>query len=431
MTLIELGEIADHAPPPTPPVDTRRVLQAGLALVALAGSLVLTGSARTAPPTVQPLWRETLGGADGGLPGGDAAFLTRRAHGRGELVARELATGKVRWVAPLGERLGTFTPSPESGLVLVSVDPVQVSWDDGTGSHWISYSRATVAVDAATGAQRWRTVGEFGPATAGATGLAAAYAGHGLLTGLRLIRFADGHQLWHLPVANATAWTIVWNGEQPRFVATLTPDGEITVLRYADGTLVHRGRVPGSDHATELAGAGDNLALRVRNERVTLLRPEDLSEVWHTDAEIGYLAGCGPLLCSIDGHGVAGRDPATGREIWRQADMNGFRDAAPGRLLLADGSPGGIVRLVDPATGEPVGGILYGAPADGSAAGSILITRRTREQSDQQVVLRLDTATGALSTLGLMPSTGDLPCSVAGRYLVCTNEVEFSVTAVG
>jgi outer membrane protein assembly factor BamB len=432
MTLIDLGKITHDPADPALPVNHRRVRHLVLAAAALAGVLLLTGSARPAPPSVQQLWAAPLARDDTAQLHDGTAYVNRLAGTGTELTAYDLATGEKRWRVVSGTGAANFGVQPAVDVVLVPVGRRVVDELDGGERFWTLYSEGTVALDAGTGRERWRTAGEVGAVGTDGTGLVLEHDRHGVATRIRLIRLGDGHQVWELPASGAEATTVLWTDDQPLRIATVTAGGELRVYGYADGRLRARARVPWKSRRSDLMGAGALLAVRGdRNGTTTLYRPDDLSVLWST-GDVVFLTGCGRLLCALDDDGVAGRDPATGRELWRVRDMFGVAEVGPGRLLLDSGGVGGVQQLVDAGTGRPIGSRAYGVAVPGGPAGSLLLLRRTARPPGGQLVSRLDLTSGEQTALGLTaPADEDRACSGAGRYLACERDGALTVVSVG
>jgi outer membrane protein assembly factor BamB len=432
MTVIELGEVAHDSSGPALPVGYRRVPRVALTAVALAGTLVLTGSGHPAPPTVRPLWTAPLARDDSVHLYDRTAYVNRPAGNATELTAYDLATGRKKWRVVSGDTPTNFGVTAAFGVVLVPADPVEVQEVDGDQQYWTSFSRTTVALNAGDGRERWRTAGHLDTLGADGTGLVTEHDDHAVTTRMRLIRITDGHQIWDLPLSGVSAWTILWRDDQPSHLVTVTPGGDVRIFAYADGSLVTTGRVPWQHRESDVMNAGSHLAVRSnRFGPTTLYRPDDLTVLWTTGGSVSYLKECGPLLCALDGNGVSARDPATGREIWRNPDMFSVNDVAPGRLLMDSGGSGGVQQLADAETGRPIGERVYGSVLFGGPDGTMLLTRPTDELPGRHLVIQLDLTTGRQARLGVVELAEDRPCSLAGRYLGCPRDGTLTVTTVG
>jgi hypothetical protein len=443
MTVIDLGDVASETHQPQTPLDHRRLLRIVLAVLATAGLLALAGSARPETHGIRPLWTVPLADGDDFKLDGRTAYVNRMAGGRAQLTAYDLATGKVRWTADTGTAVSILGSDPTGGVVLVPVDPARITRSDPNGAYLFitEFSRATVALDPATGRQLWRTPGQISPDNVvGDTALAAEHDDDAGITRVRRLRLSDGHEVWarSLPRAGSLALT-------PDDVITATGTGEAAVYAYGDGSLRRAGRLPWptgaaqAGYTTGINAAGRYFTVtQFRDEAntATVYRPADLSRLWSTDATRGLVEACGPLLCSLGRDGVAAHDPATGMVRWRQPRMSGLQPLTGDRLLLDDSTgytlPGrGTMVLVDPATGRRIGAPVRGTPVrTADPTGAILMLSATGEPG-RAAVVRLDTTTGAAGPLGTIESRGDANCASAGRYLACELGGTLAVMAAG
>ncbi len=445
MALIDLGEASHDAPEHVVPVNVPRVRRLALAVVAIAGMLTLSGAVAPGPAAVRPLWTAPLRDEESVTLTDDTAYLdTYAAAGEARLTAYDLATGAVRWTVPAGTGVSWNGPAPAGDVLLVPTDHAMVSEKVADGTYSIAFNRTTIALDARTGAERWRTAGEVQPAFLDGSALITEFDDHAHLTRLRRVGLADGRELWSRATPATASWALLWQADRPSEIVTATAAGEIRFYRYADGSLRFTGRLPwriGRTQAADLYAAGSYLAVRrseVSSAGSTIYRPDDLTELWRTGDRTGFVTACGPLLCSISETEVVGRDPATGRERWRYAGVQGVRALTPDRLLLEQDSLDGTRLLVDAATGRAIGPPPTGQAAwahtafgEGAPGGSVFILRRTREPPGQVAVTRLEVATGKQSLLGTVGPIGEQTCVAATRYLACRAADKLIVTAVG
>lgn len=439
MTMIDLGDLTQPAPSPAIPVDHRRIRRAVLAVATIAGLLLMAGSARPAPPFgLRPVWSVPMTGTDVSAFGPDAAYLLRGS----ELTAYDLASGAVRWTAPVPDAL--YNAEPTGDVVLLRTERVTVERKDPDGStHGFEFARSTLALAAGTGAELWRAVGE--PTVKdGNTALFEERDERGDVVRLRLTRLADGRSIWTQAVPRTWTWTEDTDG-RPDQIITSDSAGGIKVFRYADGTLVHHGQLPRTagqspvDADSGLVGAGGLLAL-VRQQptgvvTTTIYRLDDLTRLWRRDDSSFGIRACGPVLCVLGEAAVTGHDPTTGQELWRRPSMRWAWPAGSGRVLLEDGDS--THQLVDVATGRPVGPPAYGqrlfnGDLDSDPGRSVLLLRSTTQPSGLTSVTLLDLTTGAQTLLGAInPVYGDVGCWHERRYLACAENGVLTVMTIG
>jgi len=432
MVLIDLGEVTGQERPPAVPVDHRRLLRVALAVLSIAGLLVIAGSARGPAAGVRPLWTiDDFRGDDSVVLAGQTAYVSRLAVGRPQVAAYDLAGGKLRWTAVTGEQIGTQPTRPAGDIVLAPTDPVtsKVAMPDG-GEYLYLSPRTTVALDARTGKELWRTAGNAMPSAGTGTALVV---GDGAL---RLVRLRDGGEIWRRSMAAPAGWTPLPDYRHPEAIATAGQDGLLSVFGYADGKLRATSKVPWETRtrSATLLPAGRNLAVirddPSRDSTTTVYSADDLRPLWSA----GYLSPCGELLCSVAVDGVIGRDPATGREVWSAPDARNMFPAGDNRVLLAQNLDLTKDQLVDSRTGRPLGPPVLGAQAyNYEETENLYFVRPSARPPGRLVVTRLDLADGAQTPLGVFgTSAGDQSFCVATRgYLACPRADGLHVMAVG
>jgi outer membrane protein assembly factor BamB len=430
MTLIDLGDVAGAvAEPAAAPVDLRRLRRLAPAVLAVAGLLALAGSAAPAPSLVRPLWTAAFRPSDTMAFEGRTVYLNRTSPaGPAAVTAYDLPTGELRWTTPTGAAVADQGVRPAGDVLLVPT----ASRSDHRSAH------GTVALDAATGGQLWRSDGDASPSAARGDALLAETDQFGVTTGLRLVRLHDGHQLWRQAIAPAEQWTTLAEGGRPTAIVTVTRTGDATVYRYEDGTVRHRGRIPWNGVYSATLFPADPYLVVVRTASAqtvaTIYRAADLRPLWRSEELIGYVTGCGTLICTAGVPGVAGRESDTGREVWRRDDMNFVWDLGGGHLLLSAAAnlASATTVLVDAATGRTIGRPFRGQQAfSADAAGSLLLLRGTRTQPDRTAVNRLDLADGRQTVLGTVEPVVEQDCRGTPGYLLCPRGDTLTVTAVG
>jgi outer membrane protein assembly factor BamB len=370
---------------------------------------------------------------------GRTVYLNRTSPaGPPTVAAYDLPTGELRWSTSTGAAVAAYGVRPAGDVLLVPTDslPTEHGEADGLMSNHQSV-RATVALDAATGEQLWRSDGDGVASVARGDAMLAETDQFGVITALRLVGLRDGQVVWRHAIAPAEQWTTIAENGRPTAVVTVTATGDATVYRYEDGAVLHRRRLPWNGVYSATLFPADPYLVVVRTASAqtvaTIYRAADLRPLWRSDELTGYVTGCGVLICTAGVRGVVGRESATGREIWRRNDMNFVWDLGGGRLLLtaAANLASGTTVLVDTASGRTIGRPFRGQQAfSADAAGSLLLLRGTRTRPDQTVVNRLDLASGRQTVIGAVERLAEQDCRGTPGYLLCPRGDTLTVSAV-
>ena len=432
MAVIDLGEVTGEESSPAVPLDHRRLLRAVLAVLTVAGVLVIAGSAPGATAGVRPLWTiDDFRNDDSVVLAGPTAYVSRLAHGRPQVAAYDLESGKLRWIAATGQQIASQPPRPAGDTVLAPTDQltIKVVMPDG-GEYLYMSPQTTVALDARTGKELWRTPGNAMPSAGTGTALVV---GNGEV---RVVRLRDGGEVWHRAMPPLAGWTPLPDYQHPAAIATAGQDGLLNVFGYADGKLRATSKVPWETktRSATLIPAGPNLAVirddPSRDSSTTVYSADDLRPLWTA----GYLSPCGELLCSVAVDGVAGRDPATGREVWTEPTARNMFPVGDNRILLAQTIDLATEQLVDSRTGRPLGPPILGAQAyNYEETGNLYFVRPSSNPPGRLVVIRVGLADGTQTPLGTFgTSAGDQSFCVATRgYLACPRADGLHVMAVG
>ncbi|WP_030436288.1 PQQ-binding-like beta-propeller repeat protein [Actinoplanes subtropicus] len=431
MAVIDLGEVTGEEHAPLVPVDHRRLLRAALAVLSLAGLLVLTGSVPGGATSLRPLW--TIGDFhddDSVVLAGPTAYVSRLADGHPQVAAYDLAGRKLRWTAVTGAQLALGPPRPAGDTVLDPTDPATTRGLLPDGGEYVDMSpRTTVALDAWTGRELWRTAGNAIPSAGTGTALVVS---DGLL---RVVRLRDGGEIWRRSTPQLAGWTTLPDDRHPEAIATAGVDGLLSVYGYADGKLRATTKVPWETktRSATLIPAGRNIAVirddPSRDSKTTVYSAGDLRPLWSA----GYLSPCGELLCSVADDGVAGHDPDTGRKIWTVPGVHNMFPAGDNRVLIAQNPELTKAQLVDSRTGRPLGPPVLGAQAyDFEETENLYFVRPSSNLPGRLVVTRLDLADGTQTPLGVFGTGGsDQSFCVATRgYLACPRFDGLHVMAV-
>ncbi|WP_250001923.1 PQQ-binding-like beta-propeller repeat protein [Actinoplanes sp. M2I2] len=446
MSTIELGEIptADGDPPaPTGPVrlDRRLVRQVAVVLAAILCAVALTGSEVPRDRGVHPLWSVRIADAQGTALTGDAVFVYRIADGSTSFTAHDLATGAVRWRHTIDGAIGYVQPAETAGMLLIPTQARLVklpSPNDGS-AYQAEIHGETVALSAATGAELWRTTGE--PyLVSGDTALLTEYDARAKPARMRLIRLSDRGTIWSRDTSGVDHQSVLPSGEQPEKIVTADDTGQIKIYAYASGALVSEGRIPWvyprpeEGYFNDLSGTGDVLVVnrsQAETFDLSVYRIDTMTKLWQASDTDGGASGCGVALCINDGSGVAAYDPVTGARLWRAEGLANAWQLTRDRVVVSEGVDGGLMQLVDAATGrvvgEPVEGTLAWSETEQRSA---IVLRSTRSPQDRTAVTRWDLTTGRQWLLGTVAAVGGPPCSVKPGYLACIHGDDYEINAL-
>lgn len=436
MTVIDLGEVTSDEAVPAVPLDHRRVLRATLALLSLAGVVLLAGSAHGTPAGVRRLWTQQYRDSDTIAMDGRNAYVGQSSGGP-HLAAYDLDTGKLRWTARTGREVTDYAPRLAGDILLAPADPLMITQEEPDGSRYAYETvRSTVALDAVTGRELWRTDGDATPTAAGDTALVAAHDEQGRTVRLRLVRLRDGGEIWSRSVPPLTGWTPLPGIGRPTAVVTATADGEINIYGYADGGLRTSGHLapdPRARWASLIAEAGYLAVIRGDEAQeivTTVYRSDDLKPLWKTR----FALPCGALLCSQDSSGISAHDPLSGRVLWTAPGTQDIRVVGDDRIMLGVTLDGTRWQLAELRTGRPIGGPVAGVlTEEPDPDGSVLLLRPSVDPVGRLVVTRLDIAGGRLDTLGSLVGTTEeaMRCSAIPGYLACPLADGLHLAAVG
>lgn len=350
MTLIDLGELRDEpdgeTPLPRPPRAVGRPLRVALVLALLVATLA---GAAPAPERVSFVAPTGLG-AEAFLDG-DRLYVVELAEGEPggtvdvrayALPARTPADGRapaplwrVRLLVP--GRFWQVQTGP--GVVLFSV-----TGDQSLGQ--------TIALDPATGRERWRQAGYHWADVAGTLLMQDA-------DSLRSVDPASGRALWSVPTLPEGVRFGVRDGLVERIVL-LTADGRAEVRDPRAGDLLHAAelRLDGQPAFGQSIVTGDLLlVVRPQAGALTAYELDGLRPRWDVRLPLAdHVFDCGVLLCAGGRTGgFRAFDPATGAVRWTAEGWMGVLSGRDGRLLaLRPGPAGERFSVLDEATGRQV-----------------------------------------------------------------------------
>ncbi|MGC4805546.1 PQQ-binding-like beta-propeller repeat protein [Micromonospora sp. DT233] len=428
MSVIDLGELRDDVepdPPARPPRSVGRPLR-----VALAGALALLALAGSVPaaPTLSALVPWGVGG-DFVVLGGRVYVAAPENLGGGgtrEMTAYAPPTragGDLRplWRAALPFGAGEIQGQEHGGLVLF------------TGDH-SNGGPETVAVEAASGRQRWRLSGSATRTAGGGLLLFGFSRGEGgqQPIPLRVVDLASGRLRWSAPLGpDRTA--LHYRGVEIDRVALVGGSGRIEVRDAGSGEVLAT-REPSAGGLREYQGVQivADLLLVITGDpsgrrRVTAYGLGGLDRRWELDlAPSQELSYCADLLCAGSPEaGLSMLDPATGRPGSAIPRLQWVVTSRGGRLLVvvgtdqgeADAPAGMPFAVLDAATGRTVAELgRWDLADDWDPDGPLLGTRRTREGG--LLVAELDPVRAVTRHLGVLHDTaGD--CHSDGWDLVC------------
>jgi outer membrane protein assembly factor BamB len=449
--VIDLGDLSDPASEPGeyPAFRHRKFDRAVLRRAApavLAGlcALLLGGSALPAPPLVREVWSVPFTDNDVMSVEKDSIYVNRAVAGGSELTAYDLATGAVRWARAVGDRPAWPELRPGTGVLMLPgdeqwVDPVP--GEDGVSPY--SYGGTVTVLDPATGETLWRQPGLPAYGGAGATVLLYERRPDGVITTLRMVNVRDGSVVWERPPPAGIDNVQVQAGDgDTARVVTHGPDGDVTVLRHSDGSEVISARLPWRP-LSPATGAGSSItttpglvvimdSVEGRGEMIAY-RADTLEPLWKRGfTDWGDVQDCGPVICLAAGDAFTAIDPETGAERWTAVGNPSSWLALPeGMLLLSGGDDGPTQRIVDAATGRPVGPTGRGDPLHRDDRDGLIFLRDVFPDMNKLVVGRLGLTDGRFVTLGAIAIADERVCAGAGRHIACQQGGSLRITAVG
>ncbi|MEU9506682.1 PQQ-binding-like beta-propeller repeat protein [Micromonospora sp. NPDC048170] len=412
MTLIDLGELRDEPdrdlPPPRPPRAVGRPLRVALVLALLVATVA------GAAPTPERISVVVPAGVRAeAFPDGDRLYVVGPAEGETAGTAevrayamplRESAAGRspvLSWraVVPVGDRVWQARTWP--GVVVFAVAGEQ---DLGQ----------TLALDAATGRERWRQPGFPWWDRAGTLLVQSGGEDGGTL---RSVDPASGRTTWSVPTSREGAMYSVRDGLIDRIV--LAPArGRVEVRDVRSGELVHAadlrlGELPGYGHA--MVANGLLLVLRPAAGVLTAYGLDGLRQRWETSLPLmDHIEDCGEVLCA-NGRtgGFSAVDPATGAIRWTGGRWAGGLHAQGDRLLALEPGPlGERFSVLDATTGRAIAdlGMWQLMPGHGDDR---LLAVRPAATGGGLVVAELDLAAGRVRVLDVLrDASGDCRGSV-------------------
>ncbi|WP_433791948.1 PQQ-binding-like beta-propeller repeat protein [Actinoplanes sp. CA-252034] len=454
MSVIDLGDVSRLPDEPEDHPDGRRaferfrVRRPAKAVIAVLAVLALGGSALPGPPVLHEVWSAPLSEAESMTVDGDALYVNRTRGTGTEITAYELGTGVVRWRRPVDTGPAWLSVTPHGDVLLLPGDEqsIDVTSDDGATVSY-SYSGSLTALDRATGAPLWKRPGAPHWQDTGDTLLMYERTPTGTMTWLRLIRTGDGSVVWERRAPEKSDIVMVQlDGDTPARVVTATPQGDLTVLRYADGAPVTSGSVPWQP-TSYTTGAGSSLTTvggrlvvidtglgtSGDRSRVTVYRTDELVPLWSRDTK-GWanVQDCGPLACvnTLPGSFEA-VDPETGEKRWEMPGGQ-FIGSVPGgeRVLIAGTDDKPQQSLVDAATGRVIGPGGNGSLLSLDEEEGTAMLLRALDQATG-AVSRLDTTTGRSTLLGRIAAGDQLFCSAQGRWIACSLGDRLVVSTAG
>ncbi|WP_436526826.1 hypothetical protein [Actinoplanes sp. HUAS TT8] len=437
MAIIELGDVSapEFAEEPLVPASSRhrfgfvRPIAAALAVIC---ALALTGSGQPSPPSVTESWSAEIGLETWPYVFGDIVLVSSGTPGTTpDIAAYDVVTGRVLWTGHDDQITQWLNPDPDSQQLYAPATVRQVVLPDGN----MVFGLDTRAVDAHTGRTLWQRSGNELAATADQV-LLGDRDDQGRVTGLHLVRAADGTSIWDRAIA-VTDNLVVSEGpaETARIVAK-SETGELSTLRWSDGvTLARRqGSRPDGTLGWGPQVLGDqfyDVRTDAPDTTVIAYRTDTLTELWrYQDTGEVYVQDCGPVLCVNDIHLTNGVDPATGVRKWKLPSGN-VTPLDHGRLLFGGSRDMATESsVVDAVTGRTIGTAPHGTQAVALDDGRLFALGDTRTAPYRVTISRWDPVTGRSELIGAVPGRSDT-CQAHGQRLICTSSGRLGVTDVG
>ena len=203
--VIDLGAVSTGGQEPSAPrrIDRRTLRRLAVALLAVLCAVTLTGSVIPRSHGARLLW--TIPYTDQAFAlTGDSLYLQTNTDGW-SLRAYELADGSLRWTKRLAGPASIRLSAAGDVLLPVGVRAGAPESDDGNAAGRLT--RATVALDAATGTERWRVTGEVAFSRGERAVVVDRYRRTGDLAALAVVRLTDGGTVWTRAAEAELQWT--------------------------------------------------------------------------------------------------------------------------------------------------------------------------------------------------------------------------------
>jgi outer membrane protein assembly factor BamB len=428
MTLIELGEVSSGSQPDQPAAPPRRsdLRRIAVLLVAVLCVLTVTGSERPEPRGLPVLWTLPFDGAQFTLTGDTLYALGREAIPK--LTAYDAADGSVRW-ARTSFGSDTWVNTRVPGLLLL---PDTVEQNEDLGGEFVPRTvRATVALNARTGAELWRLAGEANLFSGDLIMLAEQDDDNDQATRFRTVRGADGRTVWtYEPGEGVMSWTTTGTDPlRPDRLITANDAGDVEVRRFADGSVVTAGKLPWQESVdrtggfSQLFSSHDKLFVITEDAgRQTMIGydPDTLRSLWTIRASSFYgFFDCGQLLCVSNGpRAVDALDPATGRVVWRSEGWDYALPMTGSRVITDLREGGGWHGVLDTATGRKIAEFEPGYTYVDEITGTVLAVS-TAEIMPADVTVSQLTGTDEVVLRGSLGPISDNGCQLAADRLAC------------
>ncbi|GGN52922.1 hypothetical protein GCM10010112_01130 [Actinoplanes lobatus] len=402
--MIDLGEVPAGAPDetvlPRAPLPYRWILGplAAILLAALGGAV--PPAAPPPPPQVIPLTLRHAIRVDG-----DRLYLI----GPGEPIGSEVRTHTIRafalpgmtlsgtWTAPIAGDVRSLTDAGD-GILLISSNT-----QDGAGASGL------IAVRAGSAEPLWqRAAVMLGLSGDRSTALVHDDTIDPGLASWHGLDPRTGKPRWTMsPPPPPGTWALrtgYFYTVFPGLIHTLWPDGRLEARETRTGGITASTRTPlPVDRDTVFRVAG-GLLIVTRGGDSIAYDDTTLAERWRAGSLVGpdgYLLDCRPVICAVQGEdGLAGIDPATGRQVWRRDGWDSHEPLGDHVMLGAASRGDPDLSVLDSRTGRitaRVGAWINGGP--GPRPGTAYVHRILSIDNTMRYGV-LDLTTGKVRLLG-------------------------------